>query len=187
MQESDNSVIGWQAVIQFWFEEIETKMWFKKEETFDQLIQKRFLKTYEAAIRCELYNWRDSAEGRLAEIIVLDQFSRNMFRDSEKAFTYDSLAVALTQEAVSVGDDKKLPLNKRKFLYMPLMHSESMIIHELAMQLFNQPGLEEHYNYEIQHRKIIEQFGRYPHRNKILGRESSKEEIAFLNKPGSSF
>ncbi|WP_444996522.1 DUF924 family protein [Aliikangiella sp. IMCC44359] len=182
-----NSIASYQSVIHFWFEEIESGFWFKKDESFDQEIRTRFLHTYYAATRCELFTWRESAEGRLAEIIVLDQFSRNMFRDSAQAFQFDALAVALTQEAVAGKHDLVLTIQKRKFLYMPLMHSESLIVHEQAEKLFSQPGLEDSYDYEIKHKKIIEQFGRYPHRNKILGRESSDEELAFLTQPDSSF
>ncbi|WP_196139985.1 DUF924 family protein [Aliikangiella sp. G2MR2-5] len=174
-------------VIQFWFEDSTPADWFKKDESFDQLIRKRFLKTYYAATCCELFDWRKTPEGRLAEVIVLDQFSRNMFRDSAQAFAFDSLAVALCQEAIMQQADLALPLSKRKFLYMPLMHSESLVIHQEAMRVFSQEGLEENYVYEIKHKEIIERFGRYPHRNQILGRESSEEEIAFLNQPGSSF
>ena len=110
-----------------------------------------------------------------------------MFIDLPQAFTFDSLAVALTQEAIAGGFDQQLELSQRKFLYMPLMHSESLIIHQLAEKMFSQTGLEDNYSYEISHKKIIERFGRYPHRNKILGRQSSAEEIEFLTRPGSSF
>ena len=187
MENTINSVPDWQQVITFWFEETDAKYWFKKDDQFDEQIRGRFLTTYEAATRCELYLWRREAKGRLAEIIVLDQFSRNMFRNSAKAFAFDSLAVALTQEAVAAGFDKQLPLEQRKFLYMPLMHSESLVVHEQAMQLFSQSGLEDNYEYEIKHKAIIEEFGRYPHRNKVLGRESTRQERAFLKLPGSSF
>ena len=174
-------------VIQFWFEESSPSNWFAKDTEFDDKIKVRFLDTYWAASQCELFNWRESAEGRLAEIIVLDQFSRNMFRDSAQAFAADNLAVALCQTAIDVGADQLLPVEKRKFLYMPLMHSESLVVHELAEKMFSQPGLEDNYEYEIKHKAIIEQFGRYPHRNAILGRESTRAEKAFLKLPGSSF
>lgn len=176
-----------EAVTNFWFEEIDSTFWFKKDSDFDTEIRSRFLESYYAATRCELFHWRVSAMGRLAEIIILDQFSRNMFRNSPQAFAFDSLAVALSQEAIGSGDDKKLPLEKRSFLYMPLMHSESLEIHQLAEQVFSTPGLENNYRYEIQHKKIIERFGRYPHRNQVLGRESTRDELEFLSQPGSSF
>jgi uncharacterized protein (DUF924 family) len=177
----------YQDIISFWFSEIPPKDWFKKSDSFDQLIGQRFNAVYESAIQNELFQWRETAEGCLAEIIVLDQFSRNMFRDSPKAFEFDSLAVALTQSAIMRKLDQQLTTDKRKFLYMPLMHSESLIIHEQAVQMFSQPGLEDNYDYEIRHRDIISQFGRYPHRNKVLGRRSTKQEEEFLTQPGSSF
>ncbi len=175
------------SVNKFWFEEIDKKLWFKKDAAFDSVIRDRFLSTYNAAVENELYFWRDIAEGRLAEIIVLDQFSRNLFRNSARAFSNDSLALCLSQEAIRQGQDAQLTLVQRGFLYMPYMHSESLRIHEQAVQLFSQIGLENNLSFELRHKSIIERFGRYPHRNKILGRDSTKEEIQFLNQPGSSF
>ncbi len=174
-------------VISFWFEQSSPSDWYAKNESFDQLIKDKFLTTYWAATKGELYQWRDSPLGRLAEIIVLDQFSRNMFRDNGQAFMFDSLAVVLTQEAITAKADETLPNEKKAFLYMPLMHSESLKIHELAVKVFSQTGLENNYDFELKHKAIIEQFGRYPHRNKLLGRESSRAEKAFLKLPGSSF
>ena len=174
-------------VIEFWFEETETKNWFVKNKDFDKLILQRFLVLHKAVAAGELSHWRDNAEGRLAEIIVLDQFSRNMFRNSSRAFAYDAQALVLAQEAIRCGDDSKLPPSQRAFLYMPFMHSESLFIHEQAVELFEQPGLENNYKYELAHKAIIEQFGRYPHRNGVLGRESTPEEVEFLSQPGSSF
>ena len=176
-------------VLRFWFVESSAKQWFCKDEAFDQLITDRFSNLYQQAIRCELFQWRRSAEGRLAEIIVLDQFSRNMFRDQAAAFAHDALAVALTQAAIDVGADQQLldQPEKLAFLYMPLMHSESVVIHELAVEKFSQPGLEHNLEFEHRHKAIIDRFGRYPHRNEVLGRISTPEESQFLNQPGSSF
>ncbi|MNJ98443.1 hypothetical protein D3C87_162090 [compost metagenome] len=176
-----------QKVLDFWFEEIDPSLWFMKDDLFDQRVQDRFLPTYAFLINDETHAWRVSPEGRLAEVIVLDQFPRNMFRDKPEAFATDELALIAAQEAVRVGDDRKLPIIQRAFLYMPYMHSEDAKVHEQAMKLFNQPGLENNYKYEIAHKKIIDRFGRYPHRNKILGRKSTPEEIEFLKEPGSSF
>ncbi|MEM7258768.1 MAG: DUF924 family protein [Pseudomonadota bacterium] len=176
-----------QQVIEFWFEEIESKFWFKKDDAFDQQLRTRFAATQQAAACAELYDWRNTAEGRLAEIIVLDQFSRNLYRDSVEAFAGDPLALALAQEAISQGCDRELEAEKRTFLYMPFMHSESLKIHEVAVQLFTDLGRKENLEYEYKHKEIIERFGRYPHRNKVLGRESTEEELAFLKQPGSSF
>ena len=176
-------------VLNFWFEESGPKQWFKKDPDFDELIKQRFLSTYQLAITNALYGWRQDAAGRLAEITVLDQFSRNMFRDQPEAFAYDSLAVALTQAAIDTGADDDLLSQPEKlaFMYMPLMHSESATIHEQAVVMFSKPGLENNLDYEYKHKAIIDRFGRYPHRNAVLGRKSTAEELAFLKQPGSSF
>ncbi len=174
-------------VIRFWFEEIEPAQRFKKDSEFDELIRERFKQTHKLASQGLLYTWRDHPLDALAEIIVLDQFSRNMFRDSPKAFAQDTLALVLAQEAIRRKMDNELEPLHRAFLYMPFMHSESPEIHEIALYLFDQPGLEDNYNYELKHKAIIDRFGRYPHRNEILRRKSSAEELEFLSQPGSGF
>jgi uncharacterized protein (DUF924 family) len=176
-----------EEIIKFWFEEIETSQWWKKDAEFDQLISDRFSAIHKRASRCELYDWRETAEGRLAEIIVLDQFSRNMYRDYPRSFSNDALALALSQEAIRMGADKEVSTRKRSFIYLPFMHSESAIIHEVAVDLYTALGREENLKFELKHKAIIDRFGRYPHRNEVLGRISTEEEIAFLSKPGSSF
>ncbi|RTE85822.1 MULTISPECIES: DUF924 family protein [Gammaproteobacteria] len=174
-------------VLDFWFQELKPSQWFMKDDSLDTHITERFNATHEAGSKCELWHWRGSARGRLAEVIVLDQFSRNIHRNSPLAFATDALALALAQEAIERGHDQSLTPEEQAFLYMPYMHSESKHIHELALDLFNQPGLETNYEFEVQHKAIIDRFGRYPHRNSILGRTSSQEEIEFLQHPGSSF
>jgi len=174
-------------VLKFWFEEIDSSQWWTKDRDFDQLIVDRFSDTHAKAARCEFYEWRGSAQGRLAEVIVLDQFSRNMFRNTARAFAYDPLALALSQEAISQEADIELDSSRRPFIYMPFMHSESLEIHEVAIDLFRRNGNENNLNFEVQHMDIIQRFGRYPHRNKILGRESTDDEIEFLKGPGSKF
>ena len=174
-------------VITFWFEEIEPAAWWKKDATFDALLVERFSSLHKKASQCELYEWWIVPAGRLAEIIVLDQFSRNMFRDSAPAFANDALALALSQEAVACGADEHLSAVQRSFLYMPYMHSESLEIHELAVELYGKNGLQGNLEFELKHKNIIERFGRYPHRNDVLGRSSTPEEIKFLTQPGSSF
>lgn len=176
-----------QEILSFWFEELTPKDWFTKNEKLDEKIRQRFLAVHASAEKGELFIWRDNPQGRLAEIIVLDQFSRNMFRDTSLCFASDALALILAQEAVRAGADKSLSPTQKSFLYMPYMHSESLKIHEEAVQLFHQEGLEGNYDFELKHKKIIERFGRYPHRNKILGRASTTEETEFLKQPGSSF
>jgi uncharacterized protein (DUF924 family) len=175
------------AVLDFWFDEIDPKLWFAKSDDVDRLIESRFGATHAAAERCELAHWRDTATGRLAEIIVLDQFSRNIWRDTPRAFASDPLALALAQTAVATGADRQFDATRQAFLYMPYMHSESALIHATAVQLFSAPGLENNLTFELRHQAIIERFGHYPHRNRILGRTSTPEEVEFLKTPGSGF
>jgi len=174
-------------ILSFWFKEIEPKKWFVKNLAFDQLLIERFSGVHDQARQCELFEWRNTAEGCLAEVIILDQFSRNMFRDTPDAFASDSLALALAQSAIASGKDKDLTPEQRTFLYMPFMHSESLKIHDVAIKLFTDNGIQGNVDFELKHRDIIEKYGRYPHRNSILGRISSPEEIEFLEQPGSSF
>lgn len=178
---------GEQTIIDFWFDEIDPASWWRKDAEFDALIRRRFQSVHSAAVAGELFRWRDSPPGRLAEIIVLDQFSRNLYRDDPRAFASDGMALVLAQEAVSGGFDRQLYPVMRPFVYMPYMHSESLTIHEEAVTLFDQPGMESNLDFEYRHKAIIERFGRYPHRNEILGRLSTDEERAFLQQPGSSF
>ncbi|HHX82247.1 MAG TPA: DUF924 domain-containing protein, partial [Pseudomonadaceae bacterium] len=135
----------------------------------------------------ELYSWRTTAEGRLAEIIVLDQFSRNIYRNTPQAFAQDPMALALAQEAVTAGALTALDQTRRNFLLLPYMHSESAQIHAVAETLYKEFAAPVNHEYELQHKLIIDRFGRYPHRNAILGRRSTAEETAFLTQPGSSF
>ncbi|PIP90323.1 MAG: hypothetical protein COW01_02640 [Bdellovibrionales bacterium CG12_big_fil_rev_8_21_14_0_65_38_15] len=174
-------------ILKFWFEELTTKDWYKKDSNLDELIKGRFLDTYQKACKGELWQWRETVEGRLAEIIVLDQFSRNMFRDQACAFKFDFLAVALSQEACRQPKLHEIEVSKRAFAFMPLMHSESAKVHELAVKMFSAKGLEKSLEFELKHKAIIDKFGRYPHRNEILGRKSSLDEIEFLKTPGSTF
>ncbi len=175
------------SVLDFWFGALSSADWWKKDKALDERIRSTFEPLHQKACRCELWGWRASAEGRLAEIIVLDQFSRNIYRDQPGAFAQDPLALALAQEAVACGADAALPAEQRSFLYLPYMHSESAAIHEQAVQLFSAPGLEKNLEFEHAHKAIIDRFGRYPHRNAILGRPSSEEEKDFLQQPGSGF
>ncbi len=177
----------YREILRFWFEEIDPSKWWAKNDDFDQLIRERFSGVHAQATRCELFEWRAEIRGRLAEIIVLDQFSRNMFRGSPLAFASDALALALAQEAVSAGADEALNSIERSLLYLPFMHSESLRIHEIALDLYRKNGIQSNLDFEIRHRRIIERFGRYPHRNAILGRQSTDEEIEFLKQPGSAF
>ena len=159
-------------ILHFWFTELTPKQHYAKDAALDETIRTRFGATLEVAAKCELFAWRATPQGRLAEVLVLDQFSRNVYRDTPRAFAQDALALVLAQ---------------RSFAYMPYMHSESALVHAQAVALFSQPGLQDNLRFELRHKEIIDRFGRYPHRNAVLGRSSTAEELTFLNEPGSSF
>ncbi|MEX2488019.1 MAG: DUF924 family protein, partial [Pseudomonadales bacterium] len=152
-------------VLKFWFEEIEPKMWWVSDQEFDERIRQEFSDLHQQAGQGELFAWRETPKGRLAEIIVLDQFSRNIHRNTPLAFAQDPLALVLAQEAIAVNADNALSSVERSFLYMPFMHSESRLIHEWAEKLYRDNGLQGNYEFELKHKAIIDRFGRYPHRN----------------------
>ena len=179
--------MNYQSVIDFWFVETDSRHWWRQSDEFDHQVAARFGAVHRQALQCELYAWRAAPLGRLAEIIVLDQFSRNIYRGTAQAFAADPLALALAQEAVAAQAAAVLEPGKRAFLYMPFMHSESREIHKIAVKLFAEEGLGSNLDFEHKHKAIIDCFGRYPHRNALLGRASSDEEIEFLKTPGSSF
>lgn len=174
-------------ILSFWFNDIEPKQWWIVDAEFDALLRARFLGLVQQAAAGELYAWRVTPRGRLAEVIVLDQFSRNIFRGTPQAFAQDAQALALAQEAVAAGALQALGETERTFLLMPYMHSESRLVHIQAEALFKQFTPSSNYEFELRHKAIVDRFGRYPHRNQILGRISSEEEIEFLKQPGSSF
>lgn len=174
-------------ILNFWFKEIDQSSWWKKDKNFDLMIIDRFEYIHTKAIQGELFEWRLTAKGSLAEVIILDQFSRNMFRDSARAFAYDGMALVLSQEAITAEFDRELSSIENSFLFMPFMHSESVTMHELAVALYTRNGIQSNLDFELKHKAIIDRFGRYPHRNAILNRESTPEEITFLEEPGSSF
>lgn len=175
------------TLLAFWFEETPPAAWWKVDPTFDAAIRQRFGPLHRAAVQGELWAWRSTPPGRLAEVIVLDQFSRNIHRETPLAFAADPMALALAQEAVAGGHDQALPPQRRVFLYMPYMHSESVLVHGEALRLFAALGIENNLDFERRHQAIVERFGRYPHRNAILGRTSTPDELAFLQQPGSRF
>ncbi len=183
-----SSVDMYKEILNFCFQEAGSQKFFEKDLGFDELLRARFTDVLEQAAAAEFYTWRRSVEGRLAEIIILDQFSRNIYRNTPHAFYQDSMALTLAQEAVAAGILQKLKsVDERKFILMPYMHSESKLIHQQAEKLFEQYTNEETFNSEMKHKVIIDRFSRYPHRNKILGRISTVEEIEFLRQPNSSF
>lgn len=174
-------------VLDFWFKQTSPDLWFAQNNALDEKIKQQFGQLHAAAAAGELFEWRSNAQGRLAEIILLDQFSRNLYRNQAAAFAYDSIALVLAQEAVQQQLDQQLDAEQRAFLYMPYMHSESKKIHQIALPLFTALGNEGNLHFEKLHKEIIERFGRYPHRNKALGRTSTPAEIEFLKQPDSSF
>lgn len=176
-----------QQILEFWFTELQPALWWRKDARLDEQMRRRFGVVHRQAEQGELWGWRATAAGRLAEIIVLDQFSRNLWRDTPRAFASDGMALALAQEALAQGADQQLAVPQRSFMYMPFMHSESLLIHEQAVRLFACPGMEASFAVELRHQAILQRFGRYPHRNHILGRQSTEQELRFLQQPGSSF
>lgn len=176
-----------EAVLSFWFDELTPPQWFEKSLEMDAQISDRFADVHALAMSGALSSWRATPQGRLAEVIVLDQFSRNMFRDTPGSFASDALALQRSREAIDAGADQELSEQRRMFLYMPFMHSESSEVHEEAVRLFESLENSKALEFEHLHKVIIDRFGRYPHRNEILGRTSTPEELEFLTQPNSSF
>ena len=176
-----------QTILDFWFVESTPEQWFKKDDQFDQSIHERFAVVHQQVAQGEKASWRETIQGRLAEILVLDQFSRNLFREDGQAFAYDGMALVLAQEAIAKKELGELTVEERSFVYMPFMHSESLVIHQQALTLFSEPGMENNLDFEKRHYEIIKRFGRYPHRNTVLNRSSTQEELTFLKEPNSSF
>ncbi len=180
-------MMRYQEIIDFWFEEISDKDWWVKNVDLDQQIIERFSAVHQLAQQHKLSHWRENDKGRLAEIIVLDQFSRNMFRGTAQAFASDALATERAQEAVAVGSFERLDQLYSPFIIMPYMHSESAQVHQQAVPLFATLVDSNQLGFELRHKAIIDQFGRYPHRNAILNRASTTAEVEFLKQPGSGF
>ena len=176
-----------QHILHFWFNELQPEQWWRKDATLDAQITERFSDVHTQANCGELWHWRADASGRLAEIIVLDQFSRNIFRDTPRAFASDALALVLAQEAVGQNLHMQLSERMRGFMFLPFMHSESMVMHDVAVRLYTELGDAYQLDFEFKHKAIIDRFGRYPHRNAILERESTAEEVEFLQQPDSAF
>ncbi|WP_287496347.1 DUF924 family protein [Pandoraea sp. CB10b_02] len=189
----------WQAVLDFWFGApgapdfgLARPEWFRKSDVFDEEIRARFGALHERALAGELDGWADTPLGACALIVVLDQFSRNLYRGQGKAFAGDAKALAVARRLVGAGDDRRLPsAQHRVFVYLPFEHDESLESQHASLALYEQlardAGLVDNLDYARRHAIIIERFGRYPHRNEALGRVSTPEEVAFLKEPGSSF
>jgi uncharacterized protein (DUF924 family) len=174
-------------VLQFWFAELSEAQWFTKDAAVDAAITARFAGLHGAIAAETPAIAAQSPDGALAAVIVLDQFSRNMFRATPAAFAHDAQALAIAERAVDAGFDRTLPGKQRWFMYLPFEHSEDRSVQVRSQALFTAYGDAKALDYAMQHKVIIDRFGRYPHRNAILGRVSTAEEIAFLAGPGSSF
>jgi uncharacterized protein (DUF924 family) len=172
---------NYEAVLTFWFSELSEEQWFHGGPAVDSLLKERFTTVHTAVAANEHWQWRETVRGALAEVLVLDQFSRNLFRGTPRAFAADAQALALAQVAVARGFDQVVSERERPFFYMPYMHSESAVIHEEAVRLFESLGSEEHLKFEHIHKDIIDRFGRYPHRNEVLNRVPTPEEEEYLN------
>lgn len=183
-----------QPVLDFWFgaDDAPRQEWFRKDPAFDRRIADRFGPLVERALAGELADWQGSPDSALALILLLDQFTRNVFRDSPRAFAGDSLALATARSLVASGHDQDLPPLRRAFVYMPFEHAEDLAAQDEAVRRFSplageSPFLAEMLDYAHRHRAIVARFGRFPHRNAVMGRESTPEELAFLTQPGSGF
>ena len=183
MPNTNNEAISYQSVNTFWFSEPANKLWFKSTSGFDQEILSKFHSLWLKAKQNELINWEASAEGCLALVIVLDQFPLNMFRGTAKSFSTEQHAIRVSHKAIARKYDMELDLQQRPFLYMPLMHSENIEDQNLSVKLFAKSGLENNLRFAEHHHAIIKQYGRFPHRNEILGRDSTAEELEYLNSP----
>jgi uncharacterized protein (DUF924 family) len=189
-----------QAILSFWFGdspeessyEQRRKLWFRKRPELDAEIRQRFADVYEQAAVGELDPWQQAPSSCLALILLLDQFPRNMFRDTPQAFATDAKALEVAQQAVAQGFDQQLTPIQRIFVYLPFEHSENLAHQQRSVELMRQlsteaPELDDVFDYAVRHQEVIERFGRFPHRNSILGRQSTPEEVEFLKQPGSSF
>jgi len=182
-----------QAVLDFWFGGGGIRdEWFRKDAAFDALIAERFGRLIDRAVSGELRDWQRDPESALARIVLLDQFTRNVHRNSPRAFAGDALALAAAREMVASGQDRELPPERRAFVYMPFEHAEDLAAQDEAVRLFTalaaeSPEHRDSLDYAQRHRAIVARFGRFPHRNAALGRVSTAEEAAFLQQPGSGF
>lgn len=196
----------YQDILNFWFADMdsqgnvpsETSMrWYKKDDRLDQYIREHFLADLEAAMRGEYNDWLDQANSRLALIILLDQFSRNLFRNDPRSFTQDEQALQIAIDGLAAKHDQQLLPVERSFFYMPFEHAEDRGMQAQSVELFKQlhaeaseqykQSFEHSYDYALKHKVIVDRFGRFPHRNKILARQSTDEELQFLTEPNSSF
>lgn len=180
------NIVNWKEVLDFWFDPDHIPLHFDEDDEFDEKVRRKFLATWKVASEGLLVDWRSNIKGRLAEIIVLDQFSRNLWRDDIRTYTQDKMAITLAQEVINHPDYNQLSVDEKKYILLPFMHSESLELHDWAFKYYEELGDKELIHYEKMHRDVLEKFGRYPYQNKDLGRESTPEELQALeeNKDG---
>jgi uncharacterized protein (DUF924 family) len=171
----------YKALVDFWFSEEASKHWFNSTEEFDQQLLAEYGACWQQAKQGGLDQWRETAIGSLALVILLDQIPLNIFRGKSDSFSTEAQSIEVARAAIDRGFDTELTTPQRSFLYMPFMHSENLEDQALALELFDQPGLEGNLRFSRHHYDIVERFGRFPHRNDILGRESSQIETKYLN------
>lgn len=174
-------------VLKYWYETLTPEDWWRKSDEIDADIRARFLDLYRQAVAGGLNDWADDPDGVLALVIVLDQFPRNMFRDTGDMYASDEQAIVIARKAVECGLDKQIPKDRRLFLYLPFEHSEKLADQDLCCDLVATLGDDQLLEFAEAHRRIVRRFGRFPHRNALLGRVSTAEETAFLKEDGSSF
>lgn len=182
-----NSVKTPEEVLRFWFEELTPQQWFEKNEIVDEAMRTSFAATHLSLARLELDPWRLSAPSRLAALLVLDQFSRNIYRGTALAFATDWIALAEARAAVEIGADQLVQPEHRCFFYLPFEHSERLEDQDLSVELFAQLGDAHYLDYAERHRQVIREFHRFPHRNALLGRASTAAELEYLSRPGAGF
>jgi uncharacterized protein (DUF924 family) len=182
---SDAAIID--GILGFWFGELTHQDWFRRDEAIDATIASRFGAVYSELRDGVPETWLQSPEGVLAAILVLDQFPRNMFRDDARAFVTDDMALALAKEAIAEGIDKTLTPDQRAFIYMPLQHSEDVADQARSVGLYAMLGVPLNLDFALRHKAVIDRFGRFPHRNAVLGRQSTVDEAAFVARPGPPF
>ena len=168
-------------ILNYWYSDEMRKHWFASTEALDEQIRKDYQAIWQVAADGDLKHWKTSPEGCLALAIILDQLPLNMFRNSAKSFSTEQLAVEITNHAISMGFDEDIEKDKRAFLYMPLMHSENIDDQNLSVAMFEKSDLKENARFAEHHRNIVRTYGRFPHRNHILGRQSTDAEIEYLN------
>lgn len=171
----------YQDLIDFWFSDEVSQYWFNSTEEFDRQLREDYAELWQQAADGALIEWQESASGSLSLVILLDQFPLNMFRGEAKCFSTEAQSREVAQTAIDQGFDIDMPTKQKSFLYMPFMHSESLDDQAKSLRIFSQPGLEDNFRFAKHHYDIVERFGRFPHRNAILGRDSTDAEIEYLN------